>query len=210
MKKTNAIYFFGIVIAVVLILFYTFTDTEVNENYIEELTKFRADKDQFFKESDESPLEKKDNFLKLNYYPPDLTYRIRASLELIEDTTQLKVRMTGGEEEAFVKYAYASFKLKDKQHKLLLLRQHSDESDDQLFLPFTDKTNGFETYGGGRYLDIDLPSNKQVILDFNFAYNPFCAYNSNYTCPIPPRENYLDIEIMAGEKNFEKEVESKK
>lgn len=210
MKKTNAIYFFGIVIAVVLILFYTFTDTEVNENYVEKLTKFRVDKDGFFKESDESPLEKKDNFLKLNYYPPDPTYRIRASLELIEDTTQLKIRMTGGEEETFVKYAYASFKLKDKQHKLLLLKQNSDGSDERLFLPFSDKTNGFETYGGGRYLDVDFPEDEQVILDFNFAYNPFCAYNSNYTCPIPPRENYLDIEIPAGEKDFVKESESKK
>jgi uncharacterized protein (DUF1684 family) len=118
--------------------------------------------------------------------------------------------MTGGEAEYFIKYGYATFKLKDKSHKLLLLLQLNNEDEkDKLFLPFTDKTNGFETYGGGRYLDLDLEKDDQLIIDFNFAYNPFCAYNDNYTCPVPPAENQLDIEIKAGEKEYVKD-EAKK
>jgi uncharacterized protein (DUF1684 family) len=210
MKKTNAIYFFGIIVAVILILIYTFADTQANENYVDKLNKFRIEKDEFFNSSDQSPITQKDKFNKLSYYPADLTYRIRAAVELIHDTTKLKVRMTGGEAEYFIKYGYATFKLKDKSHKLLLLLQLNNEDEkDKLFLPFTDKTNGFETYGGGRYLDLDLEKDDQLIIDFNFAYNPFCAYNDNYTCPVPPAENQLDIEIKAGEKEYVKD-EAKK
>ena len=210
MKKTNAIYFFGIIAAVILILIYTFADTQANENYVDKLNKFRTEKDEFFKSSDQSPISQKEKFTKLNYYPADLTYRIRAAIELIHDTTKLKVRMTGGESEYFIKYGYATFKLQDKTHKLLLLLQlNKEDEEDKLFLPFTDKTNGFETYGGGRYLDLDLEKDDQIVIDFNFAYNPFCAYNDNYTCPVPPAQNQLDIEIKAGEKEFVKE-ETKK
>jgi uncharacterized protein (DUF1684 family) len=205
MKKTNAIYFYGIIAAVILILIYTFADTQANDSYVEKLTKFRNEKDEFFKNSDESPLTKKEDFSKLNYFLPDLTYRIKSNIELIKDTTRLQIRMTGGEVENFIKYGYATFKLKDKTHKLLLLLRMDEEGGkDELFLPFTDKTNGFETYGGGRYLDLELDNNDQLMIDFNFAYNPFCAYNDNFTCPIPPSENQLDIEIKAGEKEFVK------
>lgn len=211
MKKTNAIYFYGIIIAVILILIYTFADTQANDSYVEKLMKFRQEKDSFFKTSDQSPLTTKEKFSKLSYFPPDLTYRIKASIEMIKDTSRLKVRMTGGEQENFIKYGFATFKLKDKTHKLLLLlKMDEDEGKDELFLPFTDKTNGFETYGGGRYLDIELDSNNELIIDFNFSYNPFCAYNDNYTCPVPPAENQLDIEIKAGEKEFSNEAHSAK
>ena len=73
---------------------------------------------------------------------------------------------------------------------------------DYLFLPFTDPTNGVTTYGGGRYLDLMIPATKVVQLDFNKAYNPYCAYSGNYSCPIPPEENHLEIEIKAGVKKY--------
>lgn len=208
-KKTNAVYFFGIILAITGILVYTFVDSGANDSYVTELTKFRRDKDEFFKESGESPVEKKETFTRLNYFPPNQTFRIRAALERISDTTQLRLRMTGGEEERFVRYAFATFTLRGETHKLVLLKQQND-AEEKLFLPFTDKTNGFDTYGGGRYLDVEPPQSNQVVLDFNFAYNPFCAYNYNYTCPVPPAENHLDLEIRAGEREFADEVVTKK
>lgn len=209
MKKTSSIYFFGIVIAVIFILIYTFTDTEVKENYAEKLEKFRVDKNEYLKHSEESPIPNKENFEQLNYFSPNEAFRIKANIEPIQDTTKLKVRMTGGEVESYIKYGYASFKMKDQMHKLLLLKSTNEDEDEKLFLPFGDKTNGFDTYGGGRYLDIELDKNGQLMIDFNFAYNPFCAYNDKYTCPIPPAENFLDIAIEAGEKTFAKEEKEK-
>jgi uncharacterized protein (DUF1684 family) len=203
MKTTNAVYFFGIIIAVIFILIYTFADTSANDTYLEKLNKFRAEKDKFFKASAESPFEDKKKFTRLNYFPPDQAYRIKAAVESIKDTARLKLRMTGGEEESFIKYGYASFKLKDQTHKVLLLLKMGEEGEkDALFLPFTDETNGFDTYGGGRYLDLELDKDGQLIIDFNFAYNPFCAYNHNYTCPVPPKENHFNIKINAGEKDY--------
>ncbi len=197
MKKTNAIYFFGIIIAVIFILIYTFADTQANDTYLEKLTKFRTQKDQFFKTSEESPFEDKKKYTKLNYFSPDQAFRIRATVEPIQDTAKLKLRMTGGEEESFVKYGYATFRLKEQSHKLLLLLKMGEAGEeDQLFLPFTDETNGFDTYGGGRYLDLELDKNKELMIDFNFAYNPFCAYNHNYTCPVPPKENHFNNSIL--------------
>jgi uncharacterized protein (DUF1684 family) len=76
--------------------------------------------------------------------------------------------------------------------------------EDYLFIPFNDLTNGMETYGGGRYLDVQQGEGDTLTLDFNKAYNPYCAYNPKYSCPIPPDENKLDVEIRAGEKNFDK------
>jgi uncharacterized protein (DUF1684 family) len=203
MKKTNAVYFFGIIVAVIFILVYTFADSSANDNYLEKLTKFRAEKDKFFKTSAESPFEDKKKFATLNYFPPNQTYRIKATVETIKDTTRLKLKMTGGEEESFIRYGYASFKLKDQTHKVLLLLKMGEEGEkDGLFLPFTDETSGFDTYGGGRYLDLELEKNGELMIDFNFAYNPFCAYNHNYTCPVPPKENHIAIKINAGEKDY--------
>ena len=78
---------------------------------------------------------------------------------------------------------------------------HKDDSD-QLFLPFIDKTSGNETYGAGRYIDLDFPINKEIIVDFNKAYSPYCAYTDAYSCPFPPRSNQLDVAIEAGEKAY--------
>ncbi len=73
----------------------------------------------------------------------------------------------------------------------------------KLFVPFNDYTNGVSSYGGGRYLDIDIPAGDKTIIDFNFAYNPYCAYHDRWSCPIPPSENNLDIEVEAGVKSYE-------
>jgi uncharacterized protein (DUF1684 family) len=101
------------------------------------------------------------------------------------------------------------FKLNGKDYFLNVYQSDADvlakfpEYKDILFVPFKDATNGKETYGGGRYIDIKMLSSKKVILDFNLAYNPSCAYGSDrYSCPIPPKENFLQVEINAGEKSY--------
>ena len=98
--------------------------------------------------------------------------------------------------------AVTFFKLKGKKFKLNVYQSQDlsrkPEYADYLFLPFTDNTNGLTTYGGGRYIDLKLPLEKTVTLDFNKAYNPYCAYSKNYSCPIPPASNDLDISIPVG------------
>lgn len=202
--KASRIYFFGVIVVIILILVYTFTDTGVNDTYVREISKFRTDKDEYFKKSQDSPLRNKQEFGKLDYFEPDQKYRIMAALQPVADTAKLKIRTTDGKQSLLNKFAYATFSLEGREHRLLLLKSDEDD-DDRLFLPFTDESNGFDTYGGGRYLDLDYDGEaKQLMIDFNLTYNPFCAYNDNYSCPIPPKENHLNIPIRAGEKNFEK------
>jgi uncharacterized protein (DUF1684 family) len=186
-KKSNPIYFFGIILVVLAIIFYTLTDTEVKEA--------------FFKENKDSPIENKAAFNGLSYFDPLPEYRLLADLERLKGNDSLTIRMSDGKKETLAKYAYATFQLKGKAHRLLLLKHAEEES---LFLPFGDKTNGLETYGGGRYLDLKLEKGNpdKIMIDFNLAYNPFCAYNKNYSCPLPPYENQLYVEIKAGEKEY--------
>jgi uncharacterized protein (DUF1684 family) len=202
--KASRIYFFGIVLVIILILVYTFADTGVNDAYEREISQFRADKQEYFKSSADSPIQNKAQFSQLDYFPPDQRYRIMAALQPVTDTARLQVRTTDGKQTVLTRYAYANFALEGREHRLLLLKS-ADEEDERLFLPFTDATNGFDTYGGGRYLDLAYkPGDKELMIDFNLAYNPFCAYNDDYSCPIPPKENALDIPIKAGEKNYAK------
>jgi uncharacterized protein (DUF1684 family) len=106
----------------------------------------------------------------------------------------------------FVKYGEAHFVLNGMEYKLNVYQspalQGAKAQDDSLFLPFTDQTNGEETYEVGRYIDLEIPSSGEIVIDFNMAYNPYCSYNHNYSCPIPPAENTLPIEVKAGEKKF--------
>ena len=160
---------------------------------------------------DKSPLEKKARrkLKHIDYYPIDLNYRVTAKLIKTEPSTPFKMKRTGplavGVTE-FVKYGEVHFVLHGVAYKLNVYQspalQGAKEHDDSLFLPFTDKTNGEETYEVGRYIDLEVPSSEEIVIDFNLAYNPYCSYNHNYSCPIPPAENTLPIEVKAGEKKF--------
>lgn len=106
----------------------------------------------------------------------------------------------------YIKYGEAHFKL-NKKDCVLNIYQNADlvkkeEYKDYLFLPYTDLTSGEESYGGGRYIDLKIPKDETIIIDFNKSYNPYCAYNHKYSCPIPPMENRLDVEVRAGVKAF--------
>jgi uncharacterized protein (DUF1684 family) len=116
------------------------------------------------------------------------------------------MQMSGGEPDLYYKVGKATFEIDAKPYNLILFKKVKEEGAPKLFVPFTDKTNGFETYGGGRFLDLPIPGldSKAIELDFNKAYNPFCAYNHEYSCPVPPAENRLPIKIPVGEKTFKK------
>ena len=205
--KFNNIFFGGIVIIVTLILVYSFSGQQAGDSYIEEVKKYRKEKDEQFANGKESPLDRKQKkvFNGLKYYPIDQAYRIIADFETFPLQEGIQIKTTLGVSKVFKKHGKATFQLNGKTHELLILKSTDRLTANILFIPFTDETSGRETYGAGRYLDAEMSGNNKIILDFNIAYNPYCAYNTTYECPLPPKENNLLVKIEAGEKNFKKQ-----
>ncbi|NEM99368.1 DUF1684 domain-containing protein [Pontibacter burrus] len=191
---------------IALVLFYFVNETFFSdENYIKPLLKEREDKDLSFRSRANTPFteEGRRSFTNLIYYEPDLSYRVHAKIEELPKQDTLLMTLTNGSYEPYLRYAAATFELEGQPQRLTLYKKLS-ENKEELFVPFTDKTNGFETYGGGRYLDVPFKENaKTIVLDFNRAYSPFCAFNPEYVCPVPPKDNRLTVSIPAGEKTYE-------
>jgi len=162
-----------------------------------------------FKNPESSPLADRFriNFESLDFFEPDTNYIVEAELVRTPEALPFSMPTTTGRESTEVVYGIAKFTLKGKDHKLEIYQSPElitqAEYEDYLFLPFTDNTNGEETYGGGRYLDLRIPKGNKIILNFNKAYNPYCAYNKKFSCPIVPKVNNLDTEIKVGVKAFE-------
>jgi uncharacterized protein (DUF1684 family) len=187
-------------------LLYTLTGTEDPELYRETVKAERERQFKYLKFNAESPLtkEQKDNLEALDFYEVDRDYKVKARMEPVADRKMMEIPLTDGSVEKYVRHSFAIFELGGKEVKLLLL-QASDETDRRnFFLAFADDTSGEETYGGGRYLNLRQDGQQSITIDFNLAYNPYCAYNPDYACPIPPKENILEIPIRAGEKNYDK------
>lgn len=191
------------VAALAAILFYSMGGGS-SRDYHDQLIKERAEKDHYIKTSEESPFASVDEpFTNLKYFPPDERYRIIATLHPIEERKVRTLATSDGKEARYLEYAWASFDLDDRKNRLLILEIMDGPEKGTLFLAFGDRTSAEETYGAGRYLDIKkVPGAATVELDFNKAYNPYCAYSDAYSCPFPPTENLLDIAIRAGEKNY--------
>jgi uncharacterized protein (DUF1684 family) len=157
------------------------------------------------------PLTEEGDLAYVQFYAPDSTYRITASVERIPNAQPFEMPTYNGKTRPHVAYALLSFKINEKPQQLTLYRNLNairlPQFRDYLFLPFKDATSGTETYGGGRYLDLRVGDiqNGQVTLDFNKAYNPYCAFVEGYPCPIPPKNNVLSVPIKAGEKTFDKD-----
>ena len=172
-----------------------------------EIEKERKVKDRFFgSKYPGSPIPAQDRprFRGLEYYPPDPNYRFE--LELHEHSEKQVVRMayTKGNEEDFLRWGEFRFNIVGKEKILQAYKR--DPREEMLFIPFRDATSGKETYGAGRYIDLEpergrTPEGKWI-LDFNRAYNPWCVYSEDYTCPFVPTENWLQVAICAGEKNY--------
>jgi uncharacterized protein (DUF1684 family) len=170
-----------------------------------ELDDFRADKNGFFREHPNSPLlpEQRDSFRGLAYFPEESALVIRTTLEVdaLDLDEEISMQTTTGGEQTYRRAGLVRFEVGGDPAQVTLFRSPDMPA---LFLPFRDATSGKDTYGAGRYLEVEPPSlDGTVEVDFNYAYNPYCAYNPEWSCPIPPGENWLAVPIRAGERAFE-------
>ncbi len=170
------------------------------DDFAETLTAERAETDAEFLDPNESPLDPRAQgvFDGLAYFEPDPAFAVVATFERTPDARPFDMATTDGATRPYVSYGVFHFMLDGTAYTLH--GYHSvDAPRDSLFVPFKDATNGAETYGGGRYLDVPIPGSEETVLDFNRAYNPYCAFSLRYSCPLPPSENWLDVRIEAGE-----------
>ncbi|WP_299395648.1 DUF1684 domain-containing protein [uncultured Gelidibacter sp.] len=174
-------------------------------------TEFQRKLNAEFKDASKSPLKDKErrSFKGLDFFKFDSTYVVQATLNRTEDEQPFKMKTTTDRLATFLKYGEVTFTLNDATFELNIYQDldilNEEGFEDYLFLPFLDDTNGEETYGAGRYIDLRMPEGNQMTIDFNTAYNPYCAYNEKFSCPIVPRENYIETEVRAGVKDYKKE-----
>ena len=161
-----------------------------------------------FKDAAKSPLTDRDRkvFRSLDFFKFDSTYVVNADFKRTPNETPFKMKTTTDREVDYIKYGEATFTIKDKLLKLSVYQdlEMAEEvgQEEALFLPFMDNTNGVESYKGGRYIEVKLPKDDKLLIDFNKAYNPYCAYSHRYSCPIPPEENDLLVRVEAGVKDY--------
>ena len=169
--------------------------------YKDKVESLRKSKDISFKTGSNSPLNDmiKSSFEGLRYFPVDESYKVNSFIELDKNCAPIRLISDTSFNDLFYPVAKLNFSVKSVRCQLTGFSKTLDNIK-ALFIPFFDKTSGQETYGGGRFLDVELQDNEQVLLDFNMTYNPYCAYNSKYICPAPPFINYLEVPILAGEK----------
>lgn len=173
-----------------------------NDEHTKQIIQHRQERHEFMATSDASPF-KGLKFSGLNYFEPDISFKVQAIVEKAEKAEYLEIPTSTGATNRYLKYGWASFKLKGVDCKLLLLKPVGIGSKtDMVFLTFNDLTNGEETYGGGRYIDLTHRNSPKLEIDFNKAYNPYCEYSPNFSCPIPPKENKLNLRVEAGEKRY--------
>jgi uncharacterized protein (DUF1684 family) len=173
-------------------------------------TEFQRELNASYKDASTSPLKKKDlkTFKALDFFPVNDAFKVKASFKLTPDSEPFKMKTSTARTPIYKRYGIATFKLNGKEFSLEIYQSQDPNRDpeykDDLFLPFTDETNGFASYGGGRYIDLKIPAGNTIEIDFNNSYNPYCAYSDRYSCPVPPRVNFLKTEINAGVKAFDK------
>ena len=179
-------------------------------SFADQLAKHRETYKKDLLASAGGPIKAEEDLTYVQFYAPDSTYRVTATVELTPKAEPFEMPTYNGKTRTHVSYAILSFALKGKKQQLTLYRNLNvirlPEYRDYLFLPFKDATSVKETYGGGRYMDLrkgDIHDG-HVILDFNKAYNPYCAYQEGYPCPIPPKHNLLSVAVEAGEKAYGK------
>ena len=171
-----------------------------DSSYLTAIVERRATKDREFSETDDPvPAKRRDELLPLRYYPPDPSYAVPAQLRLSDERPIVEVPTSSGQMRRLQVVGALEFTLNGQQLSLGALSP-AGEPIRNLFVPFADLTTGKDTYSAGRYLDIEPTSTGIYTIDFNYAYNPYCAYNASYECPFPPPSNRLKVPILAGEK----------
>ena len=163
------------------------------------LDEFRAAKDDFFANDHHSPLTlgQREEFSGLSYFPENPALRLEVDVEKFLEQEEVQLLTSTGDVQTYTRYGRFSFKIHDQEAELTIF--HNENG---YFLLFVDSLSGAETYGAGRYLEPEELSNGKFLIDFNLAYNPYCAYNEMWSCPLPPAENRINVPIQAGEKNF--------
>ena len=176
---------------------------KVGEDYYSTIIQHRKDMNNYFLSAD-SPLADslRNSFTGLKYYDIDTNYRVIALFAEINNGPIFKMQATGNLADTYKTMGVLHFILNGSPYTLEVYRNetYATEGREVYFIPFYDLTNGKETYGGGRYLDISSLKGEHILLDFNNAYNPYCVFNHEYSCPIPPLKNSLKTEIRAGER----------
>ncbi len=167
-----------------------------------ELDEFRQLKDEFFRDPFQSPLakEQRQQFKGLSYFPENPALRLELPLERYPQPERIKMQTSTGTIQDYLKIGQIRFHVDGQQATLQVYE--AEENPGSYFIPFVDLTAPAETYGAGRYLEPETFDGDQLLVDFNVAYNPYCAYSDRWSCPVPPAENRLNVRIEAGEKKF--------
>jgi uncharacterized protein (DUF1684 family) len=185
----------------------TLNSKKGKETITQEIMDFQNSLNEMFSDKETTILDPEDfeSFESLEFYPIDLRLYVEASFVRTPNEKPFLMRTTTDRLPEYVKYGEAHFEIDGKQLVLNLYKSTKpveNPEEDYVFLPFTDLTSGDGSYGGGRYLDLDVPVGTSMIIDFNKSYNPYCAYSTRFSCPIPPKENDLLIRIEAGVRDF--------
>lgn len=196
--------FVVLIVAIVGITIVNFLSVgEATDEYIARIEEDRKTRNGYMRSSS-SPFTEEDkrSFTNLKYYPVKEEFKILAKFTPIQRTQPIFIPTTTGESKKYIPFGYAEFELEGKPQKLLLYQDWEEENPNKLSLMFADNTSGDATYGGGRYIDVPKTNTNAITIDFNMAYNPFCHFNDEFSCPIPPRQNLLTVAIEAGEKLY--------
>ena len=191
-----------------VVCFFIFIACQTDKSYINSNSEYQKNQNDFFKDASRSPLKSKDlkDFKGLDFFSIDSSYMVKAKLFRTPNTSYFEMKTTTERITRERVFGVLSFSINNQPFELNVYQGESAGEEDvdtnYLFLPFLDESNGLTTYGGGRYIDLYVPVGDTLIIDFNQAYNPFCAYNDKYSCPIVPRENYIPLNVTAGVKSF--------
>ncbi len=179
-------------------------------DYEKEIRTFQDTLNAEYANPETSPLTQEDQatFKGLDFYPINRKYSVVAKFEKVKDTAAFRMKTSTQRAPLYAKYGKASFSMEGKKIQLFLYQsikyRSMEKYKNDLALPFKDLTSGKTSYGGGRYIDLKIPAGDSIVIDFNKAYNPYCAYNHKYSCVIPPPENFIPLEIKAGVMKYQK------
>jgi len=190
-----------IIIPVAVVIFFLTRSGQSTGDYEKQISEYWESKHDFYRNSEASPfVQKKATYNEVAVFPADIKYKVNATLDKYTTREIVTIGNSDGTSTNYLKFAQAKFKIDGSEQELLILKVPGFGN--QYLTAFGDETSGVSTYGGGRYLDLIIGKSDKVEIDFNKAYNPYCAYFEDFTCPLPPIENLLEIAIEAGEKVY--------
>jgi hypothetical protein len=193
-------------LALAVVLFVIAYSLSINDDsaYLEEIRIAREEKVNFLCLGSDSPVKNAINRSAFDFFEPASEYKVKASLVEIPDVGRVEIATNDGTMRPYIKFALAVFEIDGHMDSLTIFIEPTFNADfKKAFIPFRDETNGDSSYGAGRYLDAEIKNDESIILDFNLAYNPYCAYSEEFICPLPPEENFINMRVEAGEKNYD-------